>query len=337
MKHGSLFSGIGGFDLAAEWMGWENIFHCDTDKFGNKLLNYYWPKSINYNDITKTNFTIHRGTIDVLTGGFPCQPYSVAGKRLGKNDERHLWPHMLKAIRQIRPRWVVGENVRGLVNWNGGLVFHEVWDDLEREGYEVQPFIIPAASVNAPHKRERIWYVAHAIENTIGDGQLFGEPNQEGTEIREQRDVSTRGSDRIHLSEGIPSDTIDTRAGNDLRTNGHEQKKDKGRKRLPLTKLGENGCDGDVTKTTSIGGEETNGDRKSRLIDQTGKNNDWSTFPTKSPLCSGDDGLPVELDGLTFSEWRKLSLKSYGNAVVPQVVLRIFQTIELYENKIKKI
>jgi DNA (cytosine-5)-methyltransferase 1 len=162
MKHGSLFSGIGGFDLAAEWMGWENVFHCEWNPFGQKVLKHHFPNSISYNDITKTDFSIHRGNIDIITGGFPCQPYSTAGLRKGKADERHLFPEMLRAIKEIQPTWVIGENVRGLVSWGGGLVFHEVCNDLEREGYEVQPFLIPAASVNAPHKRERIWFVAYS-------------------------------------------------------------------------------------------------------------------------------------------------------------------------------
>jgi DNA (cytosine-5)-methyltransferase 1 len=162
MRHGSLFSGIGGFDLAAEWMGWENVFHCEWNPFGQKVLNYYWPKAISYHDITKTDFSIHRGSIDILTGGFPCQPYSAAGKRLGKEDERHLWPEMLRAIREIQPTWIVGENVLGLVNWNGGLVFEEVQADLEAEGYEVQPYVLPACAVNAPHRRDRVWFVAYS-------------------------------------------------------------------------------------------------------------------------------------------------------------------------------
>jgi hypothetical protein len=119
MTHGSLFSGIGGFDLAAEWMGWENIFHCEWNPFGQKVLKHHFPNSISYNDITKTDFTIHRGTIDILTGGFPCQPYSLAGKRKGKEDSRHLFPEMLRAIREIQPSWIVGENVLGIINWGG--------------------------------------------------------------------------------------------------------------------------------------------------------------------------------------------------------------------------
>ena len=162
LKHGSLFSGIGGFDLAAEWAGWENIFHCEWNEFGQKVLKHHFPKSISYADITKTNFSIHKGQVDIISGGFPCQPYSSAGKRLGKEDERHLWPEMLRTIREVKPRWVVGENVLGLVNWNDGLVFNEVQVELEAEGYKVQAFILPAAGVNAPHQRYRVWFVAYS-------------------------------------------------------------------------------------------------------------------------------------------------------------------------------
>lgn len=162
MNHGSLFSGIGGFDLAAEWMGWNNVFHCEWNPFGQQVLKHHFPKSISYHDITKTDFSIHRGNIDIITGGFPCQPYSSAGERLGKADERHLFPEMLRAIKEIQPTWIIGENVRGLVSWGGGLVFDEVCSDLEREGYEVQSFLIPAAAKNAPHKRERIWFIAYS-------------------------------------------------------------------------------------------------------------------------------------------------------------------------------
>ena len=165
MRHGSLFSGIGGFDIAAEWMGWENVFHCEWNDFGQKTLKYYWPNAKSYGDIKQTDFTIYQGQIDVLSGGFPCQPYSVSGKRLGKEDDRHLWPEMLRAIREIQPRWVVGENVRGIISWGGGLVFDEVQSDLEAEGYEVLPFLLPAVAVDAPHRRDRVWFVAYSKSN----------------------------------------------------------------------------------------------------------------------------------------------------------------------------
>ena len=161
MRHGSLFSGIGGFDLAAEWMGWENVFHCEWMEFPRKVLDFYWPDADSHIDICKTDFTKYANKIDILTGGFPCQPYSGAGKRLGTEDERHLWPEMLRTIQEIKPRWVVGENVLGLVDWNNGLVFQEVCLDLETEGYEVQPFILPASGKGAPHQRYRVWFVAY--------------------------------------------------------------------------------------------------------------------------------------------------------------------------------
>ncbi len=162
MKHLGLFEGIGGFSLAARWTGWETVAWCEWDGFCQKVLKYHFPKAEQHGDITTTDFTRYAGRVDILTGGFPCQPYSSAGKRLGKEDDRHLWPEMLRAIREIQPRWVVGENVRGLTNWNGGMVFDEVQADLENEGYEVAPYLLPSCAVNAPHRRDRIWFIAHA-------------------------------------------------------------------------------------------------------------------------------------------------------------------------------
>lgn len=163
MKHGSLFSGIGGAELAASWLGWENVFHCEIKEYNLKLLKQHFPESISYEDIKTTEFIQHRGRIDVLTGGFPCQSFSTAGKRKGTADDRYLWPEMLRAIREIQPRWIVGENVRGLTNWNGGMVFDQVQADMEAEGYEIIPFLFPACAVNAPHRRDRIWFIALAI------------------------------------------------------------------------------------------------------------------------------------------------------------------------------
>ena len=170
LTHASLFSGIGGFDLAAEWAGWTNLFNCEKDAFCQRVLKYHFPDAIQYSDIRETDFTIWRGRVDVLTGGFPCQPFSTAGKRKGTNDDRYLWPEMLRAIREIRPRWVVGENVRGIVNWNAGLVFDTVCADLEAEGYEVTPYVLPACGVGAPHRRDRVWFVAKDTQRVRCNG-----------------------------------------------------------------------------------------------------------------------------------------------------------------------
>jgi DNA (cytosine-5)-methyltransferase 1 len=162
MRHGSLFSGIGGFDLAAEWAGWQNVFQCEIDPWCQKILTKNFPQTKRYSDVKKFDGTEWKGAVDIISGGFPCQPYSAAGKRRGKEDERHLWPEMLRIISEAQPRWVVGENVFGLISWSDGLVFEEVCIDLEAAGYEVQPFVLPAASVNATHQRQRVWFVAHS-------------------------------------------------------------------------------------------------------------------------------------------------------------------------------
>lgn len=160
--HLGLFEGIGGFSLAAKWMGWKTLAWCEWNEFGQKVLSHHFPEAEGFGDITKSDFTKYANRIDILTGGFPCQPYSVAGKRKGKEDERHLWPEMLRVIGEVQPTYVVGENVSGLVSWNDGLVFHEVQAELEAKGYEVQPFILPACAKNAPHRRDRVWFVAYS-------------------------------------------------------------------------------------------------------------------------------------------------------------------------------
>ena len=210
MTHGSLFSGIGGFDLAAEWMGWENKFHCEWNVFGQKVLHHYWPNAEQFTDIKKSNFTKYANRIDILTGGFPCQPYSSAGKRLGKEDDRHLWPEMLRAIKEIQPRWIVGENVYGLVNWSGGLVFHEVQADLEAEGYEVFPYLLPAVSVNAPHRRDRIWFVAYSKCSRYGRKSEKNRPNITRSEWDILSDIGQHGNKIWSETERCSKITADT-------------------------------------------------------------------------------------------------------------------------------
>jgi DNA (cytosine-5)-methyltransferase 1 len=315
MKHGSLFSGIGGFDLAAEWMGWENIFHCEWNTFGQKVLKHYFPKSISYNDITKTDFTIHRGTIDILTGGFPCQPYSSAGKRLGKEDERHLWPSMLRAIREIQPRWIVGENVLGLVNWNGGMVFEEVQADLEAEGYEVQPYVLPAVSVNAPHRRDRVWFIAYS--KSPGN--------------RQQQRANSKKPNRQLAYNGKNGNVTNPNSNGQQRSNSqHEINPSKGGEyaQCDIKQMGRNVADTDLPGCKAKG-EQSKSTTQNKRIEHL--RSGWEQFPTQSPICTGNDGLPTKLDGITFPKWRNESIKAAGNAIVPQVALQIFKSIQQYE------
>lgn len=186
MNHIGLFEGIGGFSLAAKWMGWQTVAWCEWNEFCQKVLKQHFKNATGHGDIDLTDFKIYANRIDVLTGGFPCQPYSVAGLRKGKMDERHKWPQMLRAIREIKAPWIVGENVYGLLNWSNGLVFDEVQNDLENEGYEVQTIILPACSKNAPHIRKRIWFIAYSHSNDARR-RGYGETGFKESESKEKK------------------------------------------------------------------------------------------------------------------------------------------------------
>lgn len=153
--HLDLFSGIGGFALAARWAGFRTIGFCDNEPFAQAVIRKHWPEVPIHGDIKALDGTAYRG-VTLLTGGFPCQPFSNAGKRRGKDDDRYLWPEMLRVIQEAKPTWVVGENVVGII----GLALDQVCSDLEAEGYEVEPIIIPACGVDAPHRRNRVWIIA---------------------------------------------------------------------------------------------------------------------------------------------------------------------------------
>jgi len=335
MNHASLFSGIGGFDLAAEWNGWNNVFNCEWEEFPRKVLKHHFPNAKQYEDIKDFDATEYRGRIDVLSGGFPCQPFSVAGLRKGTEDERHLWPEMLRIIGECQPRWVVGENVRGLVSWSDGLVLETCYSDLEALGYSVQSFIIPACATNAPHRRDRVWIVAYAPDTCSSVRRNSKKRGNRRNEQGEKREKSagfefTGFSNQPNApdtdSEGLEGQTIKRiqtrqRGGNGIQ-NGQF-----------VRSSGEN----DVSNTDSTSG-------KGKCINRQGKRKPigrssftiqdrWEEFPTVPPICGGDDGLPKELDGITFPKWRKESIKAYGNAIVPQVAQRIFESIQQYENE----
>ena len=322
MRHGSLFSGIGGFDLAAEWMGWENVFHCEWNDFGKKVLNYYWPNAISYDDITKTDFTIHRGNIDILTGGFPCQPFSAAGKRKGTSDDRHLWPEMLRAIREIKPTWIVGENVSGIISWDGGLVFEQVQIDLEAEGYEVQAVVLPACGVNAPHRRDRVWFVAYS--NECDDGRTTGE--NEGQS--EKKWIQKRNTIREPVKS---SKVFGTTPNTGLLGQKERQKQPMGIDQLceerDATNTGYKGLQGSERHPENEGQNRTWREGASRAISKFYRSSNFKQFPTQSPICSRNDGLSSKLSGITFPKWRNESIKAAGNAIVPQVVYQIFKVI----------
>lgn len=210
ITHYDLFAGIGGFSLALEEAFNEakiNHIFCEWEHFPSAVLKKHWPNGIFYGDIAdlvaNTNSQRYKSsvaeteaarrsnlcsrarsdeneTLTILTGGFPCQPFSHAGRRKGTADDRYQWPNMFRVIQNVKSDWVIAENVRGLVTWNDGMVLEQVCTDLESEGYEVQPFIIPACAVNAPHRRDRVWIIAHAKNkrNRAGFREIQGEDGE---------------------------------------------------------------------------------------------------------------------------------------------------------------
>lgn len=347
MTHASLFSGIGGFDYAAALLGWINIFDCEIDAFCRKVLEYHFPNSVHYGDITKQIFKEWRGKIDVLSGGFPCQPFSLAGQRKGADDNRYLWPQMLRVIREIRPTWVVGENVAGILTMVqpgaevevGGhaslfgedyrkrvlhrqeYVIETICRDLEREGYAVQPLLIPACAVGAPHRRDRIWFIAHRTNAGVEAMQFTGQ----------------NGIYAVGTSSNADGDRY-TSCGTSCRT----EKERRERAAVSGQRGGRcewfNGLDGfsriaaDPYGKRQIYGNDQGPERWEKPDERFKtqySSSIWEKFPTQSPICSGDDGLSGRLDGITFSKWRQESVKAYGNAIVPRVAYEIFKAIEL--------
>lgn len=347
MTHASLFSGIGGFDYAAALLGWINIFDCEIDAFCRKVLEYHFPNSVHYGDITKQIFKEWRGKIDVLSGGFPCQPFSLAGQRKGADDNRYLWPEMLRVIREIRPTWVVGENVAGILTMVqpgaevevGGqaslfgedyrkrvlhrqeYVIETICRDLECEGYAVKPLLIPACAVGAPHRRDRIWFIAHRTNAGVEAMQFTGQNGiyAVGTSSHADGDryTSCGTSCRTEKERCERAAVSGQRGGRCEWFNGLD-----GFSRIAADPYG---------KRQKYGNDQgpERWDKPDERFKKQYSSSIWEKFPTQSPICIGDDGLSGRLDGITFSKWRQESVKAYGNAIVPQVAYEIFKAIEL--------
>jgi len=281
--HLDLFSGIGGFALAAASAGFKTIGFSEIEPYACKVLNQNWPDVSNYGDIRNV-----RGVrADLLTGGFPCQPFSVAGKRLGKEDDRHLWPEMCRVIAETRPTWVLGENVPGII----GMELDRVLSDLENLGYACWPLVIPACGLDARHRRNRLWVVANAVS--------VRELQPQGCE-REQR--GRTGNSRAPLA-----DANETGRG--------EQRKAKSvaSEHAAAECGGENVGDSKSEQTERIQ-QRPFPANAGAASHRAGEAACWPTEPAVGRVANG---IPN----------RSHRLKGLGNAIVPQVAAEILKSL----------
>jgi len=305
LKMLDLFSGIGGFSLAASWTGEiETVAFCEIDKYATKVLNKNFPGIPVEPDIRELRNESQYGTIDIISGGFPCQPFSVAGKRRGKDDNRDLWPEMFRVIKEFRPTWVVGENVAGFVN----MELERTVIDLEAEGYEVQSFIIPACGIDAKHERKRVWIVAYSPSMQRNAG------------AKEQRKFRPMYENWIELHYADRSSQV-LADPDSMRMEGARPKQQTARISRKSEILANNerkrleGENGPKQKSRNITG----------CSSEKGKPSEW---PIEPGILRVANGIPSRVD----------RIKCLGNAIVPQVVYPIFQCIVTLENiGIKKI
>ena len=211
MKLLDLFSGIGGFSLGAEYNNIETIGFVEKDAFCQKVLRKHWPNTPiigNIRDVTKDTFK----SVDIVSGGFPCQPFSVAGKRRGTDDDRYLWDETIRVVSLYKPRWFVGENVEGIVNIQNGMVLRQVQDDLEKEGFEVQCGIIPASGIGAWHQRKRVWILGYSQHNgsSTTKEQRGNTQTSTGPQKRENSSLQSERTSRP-TDNGDVSNTHDSR------------------------------------------------------------------------------------------------------------------------------
>jgi DNA (cytosine-5)-methyltransferase 1 len=324
MRHGSLESGIGMFDYAAEMMGWENVFHCEISPFCRTILNYYWPKAKSYANVFGFNGNEWRGKVDIITAGFPCQPFSNAGKRKGSTDVRHIWPENMRIFREAQPTFIVCENVPGLITIENGMVFEQVCLDLENEGYEVQTFIIPAVATDKDHRRDRIWIVAK-------DTKCNGWANiwdKENADIREQRNIITGNRERICDEQVVTNPDNGRQAQQEQQTTRNQQcnrefefNSNTKCERLQKPKQGEL-----ENRISNV--ERNDSQHNERSFGLQDRKETW--FEAATRLCTLDDGSAGRLDTTAISKgkWRTESLKAAGNTIVWEIAFEIFKAIE---------
>ena len=312
MKVLDLFSGIGGFSYGLDQVGFKTVAFCEMDQYCKLVLQKHWKGVKIYNDVKELKgqeVIKEHGTIDLITGGFPCQPFSIAGSRKGTNDNRHLWPEMFRLIKELKPRWVIGENVRNIISIQDGMVFENVCTDLEGEGYEVRAFNIPAAGIGAPHKRERIWIVANSRRTLREGSKLQGENANESKQ---------ENANQYQRSSGTPTDNVadtHTRLSNgsieEVQSGGQTFNTSSQRTDVAYTysQRQQEQCGPE-----SIQKERNEPQRSSSQEGHTG----WEFEPDVGRVANGISG-------------RVHRLKALGNSIVPQIAKEIGRAIMIAE------
>jgi len=331
-----LFSGIGGFSLGLESTGhFQTIAFCEKDQFCQKVLQKNFKNIPIEGDVRNVKGEKYKA--DVVTGGFPCQPFSVAGKRKGTDDDRYLWDETIRVVRECKPKWFIGENVEGLINIQEGMVLRQVQTDLEKEGFEVQCLIIPASGIGAWHQRKRIWIIGCNVSNSntrfsIGENQ----------EIQTRGNTSTNGSKNVSnsigkLSDGCSSTTRNSKTKfkrvecnqswnwNEVRSKtercSEQDREDVSNSR---SRNAQSGCVGQKLSFEEIEKRKTT---RSTWSNSSPKNRTW--WQTQSELCGVPNGLSSELD-----KDRTNRIKTLGNAIVPQIAKEIGLAIKKVVNDI---
>ena len=311
MKVLDLFSGIGGFSLGLEWAGMSTVAMCEKDPYCRKILAKHWPDLTLHEDIRNLDGKKYTNAIDLVAGGFPCQPFSVAGKRKGADDDRHLWPEMLRVIQEAKPRWVIGENVFGFIN----MALDDVQADLEREHYEVRKFVLPAVAVDARHRRDRIILIAYSNSPAVWnlpERQAQGRDNLQAGRQAITPDNGPSQSMANSYGKGLE-------IGQDLREN-HEQELS------PSERSGSERRE-DVANShgtrgeAGLSGQESWQEGNSGELDHQGNQQSWRKASREWPAepCVGRvaDGVPNRVD----------RIKGLGNAVVPQLIQAIGELV----------
>lgn len=319
-----LFEGIGGFSLAARWAGWNTPVMVEWNTYCQSVLKKNFPDATIFSDIRNFDGRPYAGQIDIVTGGFPCQPFSTAGKRAGTNDDRYLWPEMYRIIREVAPAWVVGENVAGLLSMDGGRVFAGILADLENAGYRTEVYLIPALAVGAPHRRDRLWIVAHRydIERDRSQGAWNGraEPSNEnsGHTANAQRWTWPQGRKPKHNEWGKQEQENrheirnGVKAGVEITADANSARRERQRR---------NG--GEILRKQEPGGCCAG---------------HWSEhwYEVATRICGVAHGLPAGLDGIggvpkATTKGKAHRLEALGNAIVPHIAYQIFDAINQFE------